>query len=122
MRIHIHMLIWNFGGHAFLDAVPYFMLVFFLLERPKDLDQTAQMHRYAHAELELCWSGVSLASLYVSFKVCHLFCFVFVLFCFVLFCFVFAKVLTDPYITRLSVAKTQIKLRGYSLHRTLKHL
>ena len=35
---------------------------FFYCKDP-DLDQAAQMHMHAHADLELCWSDVSLASL-----------------------------------------------------------
>ena len=39
---HADLELW--WSYVFLDAVPYFMEVFLQLYRPKDLDQTAQMH------------------------------------------------------------------------------
>ena len=52
---------------CFLGCHPIFH-VYFLLQRPKDLDQTVQVHMHTYANLELCWSDVSLESLYISFK------------------------------------------------------
>ena len=53
-----------------------------------DLDQTAQMH--LHADLEICWSDVSWASLYISFKFFVVFFYFFFIFFFFFF-FFFAK-------------------------------
>ena len=53
VRMNMHMLIWNFGGHMFLGRRPLFHVSLFLLYRPKDLDLTAQMHMHAHVDLEL---------------------------------------------------------------------
>ena len=61
-RMHMHMLIWKFGGPLFswtpsLISCKYF----FSTVKTKDLDQTAQIHMHAHVDLELCWSDVSWA-------------------------------------------------------------
>ena len=65
-RVHMHMLVWNLGGHM-CSWMPSHVSPLLLL-RPRDLDQTAQMYMHAHADLELCWSDVSRASHYVSLK------------------------------------------------------
>ena len=83
-RMHMHMLILNFVCRTPSLNISY---IFFLLLRPKDIDQTAQMHMHAHAALELCWPDVSWASLYVSFIF------------FYLFIYFFTKILTGPYFT-----------------------
>ena len=79
-RMHIHMLIWNIVGHMFSWSSSLISCKSFFY--CKDLDHIAQMHMHAYADLELCWSDVSWASLYISFKF-----------------FAFAKVLTRPYFT-----------------------
>ena len=51
------------------------------------------MHMHTYADLELCWSDVSLESLYISFNI-------------YIYIFFFAKVLTRPNFTSVYITKT----------------
>ena len=73
----MHMLIWNFCGHVFSSTPSLILGSLFSTVKTKYLDQTGQTHMHAHAGLELCWSDVSWASLYVSLKFFFFFFFFF---------------------------------------------
>ena len=103
---------------CFLGRRPLFHIIFFLLLRPKGLDETAQMHMHAHADLELCRSDVSWTSFYVSFKY---FFFFFFFFWFLVFLLLFFC--KSPYFTCVyMLQRPRSNCVGAHLYWAIKHL